>query len=271
MAVREQTGQAGQEAFLDEGTSLFSFIRNHPLHYFWGLAADVAIALYTIVLGIIAIATTLVLRSGRPIDILGRLWCRLIVWTCGIRVEVEGLEHLKPGRSYVIISNHLSNFDIWCTLAALPTTVRFVAKKELLRVPIFGQALALSDHIVIDRADPQSAIRTINEAVRRTPDGVSILFYAEGTRSPDGRIHQFKKGAVTLALQTGLPILPLTVCGTRRFLPKRCVVIRPGGRVRLILAPPIETRGLGMEHRDELNERVRSIIVANYERALAGG
>ena len=106
----------------------------------------------------------------------------------------QGLERLRPGQSYVLISNHLSNFDIWCTLARMPFTVRFVAKKELLRLPFFGQALALSDHIVIDRQNPMGAIEKINTATARTPDGIGILFYAEGTRSRDGKVHEFKKG-----------------------------------------------------------------------------
>src|SRR4029434_5862143 len=111
----------------------------------------------------------------------------------------------------ILISNHLSNFDIWCTMASMPMTVRFVAKKELLRLPIFGQAFALSDHIVIDRQDPESAITKINAAAANAPGGIGILFYAEGTRSRDGKIHEFKKGGVSLALRTGLPVVPMSV------------------------------------------------------------
>ena len=138
--------------------SLLSFAVQHPLRYLWGLVADAWIFGSTIVLALIAIAATLITRSGRPIDVIGRVWGRWIVWVCGIDLQIEGLERLRPGQSYVLISNHLSNFDIWCTLGSMPFTVRFVAKKELLRLPVFGQALALSDHIVIDRQDPQAAI-----------------------------------------------------------------------------------------------------------------
>jgi 1-acyl-sn-glycerol-3-phosphate acyltransferase len=245
--------------------SLATFVRERPAHYLWGLGADLGIFLYTIVLGPIAALLAVATRSGRPIDVLGRLWCRLIVWTCGIRVELRGLQHLRPGQSFVLISNHLSNFDIWCTLATLPCTLRFVAKKELLRVPVFGQALAVSDHILIDRQNPEAAIDTINAAVARSPRGVCILFYAEGTRSPDGEVHAFKKGGVTLALRAGLPIIPVSISGTRKFLPKGCAVIRPGGRVRIVLDAPIETETLTLEDRDELNERVRRRVIANYQ------
>jgi 1-acyl-sn-glycerol-3-phosphate acyltransferase len=244
--------------------SLVTFVRERPGHYFWGLAADLAIFLYTIVLGPIAVLLAFVTRSGRVVDDIGRLWCRLIVWTCGIDVELSGLEHLRSGQSYIVISNHLSNFDIWCTMATLPATIRFVAKKELLKVPFFGQALAMSDHILIDRHHPEEAIETINAAAQRSPQGVCILFYAEGTRSPDGRVHEFKKGGVTLAIRSGLPILPLSTSGTRKFLPKGCWVIRPGGRVKIVLDAAIETAGLPLEAREELNDQVRERVIANY-------
>src|SRR5262249_52948042 len=147
-------------------------------------------------------------------------------------------------------------------------TVNFVAKKELLKLPFFGQALAVSDHIVIDRDNPQAAIEKINAAAARTPKGFGILFYAEGTRSRDGKIHEFKKGGVSLAIRTGLPIAPMSVSGTRKFLPRGCAVIRPGGRVRLVIGQPISTAGIPFEQRDELNRRVRDAVASNFVEEL---
>lgn len=244
--------------------SLLSFATQHPLRYLWGLGADVWIFVSTIGFGLLAIVGALLTRRGWPIDVLGRVWSRAIVRVCGIELEIEGLERLQPGQSYVLISNHLSNFDIWCTLASMPFVVRFVAKRELLRLPVFGQALAVSDHIVIDRANPESAIAKINAAAARTERGMGILFYAEGTRSRDGKVHEFKKGGVSLALRTQLPIVPMSVSGTRKFLPRRCAVIRPGGRVRIVLGDPIPTAGLSFEARDALNERVRRVVMTNF-------
>lgn len=264
MLAQPQGGSRGGTA----DHSLLSFAAQHPLRYLWGLGADAWIAVSTIVIGLTAIAGTLVLRRGWVIDKLGRLWSRGIVRICGIDVEVVGLEHLRRGQSYVLICNHLSNFDIWCTLARMPFVVRFVAKKELLRIPVFGQALAVSDHIVIDRSDPRSAIARINAAAARTPTGMGILFYAEGTRSRDGKVHAFKKGGVSLALSTQLPVVPMSVSGTRKFLPRGCAVIRPGGRVRIVLAEPIPTLGLSYDDRDALNERVRQIVVSNFVEEL---
>ncbi|MGD9763864.1 MAG: lysophospholipid acyltransferase family protein [Candidatus Binatia bacterium] len=244
--------------------SLASFAARHPLRYLWGLGAGVWIVLCTLVLGLLAIALVLVMRRGSPIDVIGRWWGRCIVRACGIHLQVEGLEHLQPGQSYVLVSNHLSNFDIWCTLASMPITIRFVAKNELLRVPVLGQALALSDHIVIDRQNPDAAIARINEAAAHTPEGIGILFYGEGTRSRDGQVHEFKKGAVSLALLAQLPLVPMSVSGTRKFLPRGCAVIRPGGRVRIVLGEPIATAGLPFAVRDELNARVRDAVVRNF-------
>lgn len=235
------------------------------VHLLWGVLADIYIFCSTVVLGSLAAVLTLALRTPWPVDVLGRVWARWMLKVCGINVDVEGLERLDPRQSYILVSNHLSNFDIWATLGALPLTIHFVAKKELLSLPFFGQALALSDHIVIDRANPEAAVACINERVAaQIGKGFCILFYAEGTRSPDGKVHPFKKGGITLALRTGLPIVPLSVSGTRKFLPKRRMIIRPGGRVKLVLDAPIDTHAYTLDQRDELTEHVRNIVIQNY-------
>jgi len=237
----------------------------HPLRMAWGLAADVFIFFYTLILGSLATILTLITRKPSVVDVLGSVWCKGIVKACGIEIEVRGLEHLDPSRSYVVLSNHLSNFDIWCTFAAVPLKIRFVAKKELLKIPIFGQALGVSDHIVIDRSKPEQAVEIINRrAAAQIGDGFCILFYAEGTRSQDGKVGPFKKGGTVLALRTGLPIVPMSVSGTRKFLPKRSVIIRPAGKVLIVIDQPIETKGIPLEARDELTARVRDIVVRNY-------
>ena len=236
-----------------------------PTRLLWGWAADAAIFFLTVGCGSLAVLGTLITRKPWPVDFFARIWSRWITTACGIQVDVHGLEHLDPRQSYVIISNHLSNFDVFVTIAALPVTVHFVAKQELLKLPFFGQALALSDHIVIDRSHPEDAVARINaRAAKQIDNGFCILFYAEGTRSPDGKVHPFKKGGVSLAIRAGLPILPMSVSGTRKFLPKGHRVIRPGGRVRIVLDKPIETAGYPLERRDELNEVVRSVVIKNF-------
>src|SRR5213593_2577 len=137
----------------------------NPLRWVWGLVATAATILYTVAFAGVAIVLTLITRQGWPADVLAPIWSRWILKVCGIRVDVQGLERIDPRRCYVVISNHLSYFDIWASFAALPLKLRFVAKKELLRVPVFGRALALSAHIVIDRSKPEEAIARINARV----------------------------------------------------------------------------------------------------------
>ena len=241
----------------------------NPAQRLWGAGADVLVCFYTLVLGLLCIGLTLITRKGWPTDVLTRIWSRWIVKTCGIDIEVRGLEQLDPNGRYVLLSNHLSNLDIPCKAAVLPTKLRFIAKKELLHVPIFGQVLALSDHIVIDRGNTEEAVDIINrEATRSVNEGFWVVFYGEGTRSPDGKVHRFKKGGVVFALKTGLPIVPVSVSGTRKFMPKRTFVVRPGGKVRIVLDRPIPTAGVSMEERDRLTEQVREIVIRNYDESL---
>jgi 1-acyl-sn-glycerol-3-phosphate acyltransferase len=236
------------------------------VHLLWGAAAGVIVFLMTIGVAVLAILIAWLTRSMRGFDWLGPIWGRCLLKVCGVRVDVEGLEHVDRKRSYVIISNHLSNSDVWATFASLPLNLRFVAKKELTRLPFFGRALAMSEHVIIDRANPEEAVARINARVAAQGSApFCIVFYAEGTRSPDGKLHAFKKGGVNLALRTGLPIIPLTISGTWKLLPKGAWLIRPGGRVKLVLAPPIETAGMSVERRDELNERVRNVVLSNFD------
>ncbi len=236
-----------------------------PFDLLWGIGANLAIFFVTLIWGLLCIALMLISRRGWPAEVMAPPWSRWILKICGIQVDVEGLERIDSKRSYVLMSNHLSNFDIWVILGTLPATVRFVAKKELLKVPIFGQALALSNHIVIDRSNPDEAIARINSRVAAHADeSFCVLFFAEGTRSADGKILPFKKGGVSLAIRTGLPIIPVSISGTRKFLPKRTFIIRPRGRVKIVLAPEIETAGYRIEDREQLNEHVRNAVIGNY-------
>ena len=244
---------------------LSSRVLEKPLDVLWGLGADLAIFFITLWWGTSCVILMLISRRGSPADVVGPIWARWIVKACGIRVEVEGLEEIDRNGSYVLISNHLSNFDIFVILAALPLTIRFVAKKELLRVPVFGQALKWSDHIVIDRSHPDEAVARINARVAERAGGsFCILFFAEGTRSPDGKVHAFKKGGVSLAIRTGLPIVPMSISGTRKFLPKGQAIIHPRGRVKIVLDQPIDTKSYRLDDCNALNQRVREIVTNNY-------
>lgn len=223
------------------------------------------VSVSTVVAAALAIVGILVTRRASPGDVIGPLWARFVAKVCGIRIAIEGVEHIEPHRAYVLIANHLSNLDVIATLAAVPLPIHFVAKQELLRVPVFGRALQMSNHIVIDRSRPEEAIARINRRVSgQLGHPFGILFFAEGTRSPEGKVQAFKKGGVTLALHTALPIIPVSISGTRKFLPKGGLHIHPGGRVKIVLGAPIETRGRSVDQRETLNEQVRAQVVAGY-------
>ena len=186
-------------------------------------------------------------------------WARLLAWITPMPVRVKGREHVDPEQSYVVVSNHQSQFDILVLYGWLDMAVRWVMKQELRSVPGLGVACDRHGHIYIDRSNHEAAVASINAARERIADGTSVLFFPEGTRSDDGRLKQFKKGAFRFAIDAGLPILPVTVVGTNEVLPARCYDLRPG-RATLVIHEPVTTRGMATADLPGLSERVREII-----------
>lgn len=206
-----------------------------------------------------------VFRGGGAPFFFGRLWSWALLSTHRVRVVATGGERLRPDRSYVFIANHASHLDSPAIAVSLPHALRFIGKRSLSRIPVFGWATRCIGIIYIDRSNPDKARRTLNAAAASLTGGVSTLFYAEGTRTPDGRLQPFKKGGVMLALQTGLPIVPVTVAGSRERMPKYAMRIRPG-TVHVIIGRPIETAGKSPEQRDALLAAVRGDIQATLQR-----
>jgi 1-acyl-sn-glycerol-3-phosphate acyltransferase len=225
------------------------------------------IVFYTIVWGIPACIAPLFDRSGESVIWIGRRWVGWIFRTCGIRVEAEGLEHVDPRRPYVFMSNHQSVLDVGAIVLTLPTSWRFVAKRELTWIPFFGWAIALGGHVVIDRGRHARAVASLKRAAERVRNGVSVIIFPEGTRSEDGELQPFKSGGFHLAIDAQVPILPVTVSGSLPLTPKGSLRVE-SGRVRVRYGKPIETRGLGPEQREALKERVREAIAAGFDRAF---
>jgi 1-acyl-sn-glycerol-3-phosphate acyltransferase len=225
------------------------------------------IALYTVFWGIPA--TLVAPFSGRAILWIGRNWISWIFRTCGIRVVVEGLEHVDRTRSYVFMSNHQSVLDIGALVLTLPVEWRFVAKRELTWVPFFGWALGLSDQIVIDRGNRASAVKSLKRAAERVRRGISVIVFPEGTRSPTGRMREFKSGGFHLALEAQVPILPTTVSGSFDLIPKRSLKVQ-SGTIKVVYGEPIPTRGLGVDDRHRLKDLVRAAIERGYDVVLQG-
>ncbi len=228
----------------------------------------------TIALASIVVVSALLRIRGRVYDWAGRSWGRMMLWASGTPVYIEGLENVREDRPQIFASNHVSWFDVWALAARIPKRYRFVAKQELAKIPLFGQAWKAAGHISIDRSNRASAIRSLNEAGRLLrQDNSSVVIFPEGTRSPTGELLPFKKGAFMLALFTGVEIVPVAVVGTRAILPKRGWRIRPGPII-LRFGEPIPTEGYDERTRNELiatvRKRIRSMLDAPLPPGLAG-
>ncbi|MFZ5571330.1 MAG: lysophospholipid acyltransferase family protein [Thermodesulfobacteriota bacterium] len=189
----------------------------------------------------------------------GVTWARINSYMTPMFVRVVGREHIDKRRSYVVVSNHQSHFDIFVLYGWLGVDFKWVMKSALRKIPFLGIACEKLEHIYIDRSNTQSAIDSINQAKTRIVNGTSVLFFPEGTRSETSRMGPFKKGAFRFAADLGLPILPITIVGTGEILPKNTVDLFPG-RVLMTIHPPIDIHGYDAENLEILMDKVRSVI-----------
>jgi len=180
-----------------------------------------------------------------------------------VQVSVLGTEYISTERPQIFMSNHQSDFDIFIVLAYLPVQFRWLAKKELFRIPVFGKAMKKAGYIEIDRQNHERAMQNLVEASRKIREGKSVMSFPEGTRSMDGTIKAFKKGMFHLALEAGVPIVPITIIGASEIMPKRSLKINPG-RITMIIDRPIDVTAYSEDSRSELTERVRSVIINNF-------
>ncbi|HEX5388050.1 MAG TPA: lysophospholipid acyltransferase family protein [Gemmatimonadales bacterium] len=200
-------------------------------------------------------------EPGAMLDREPRAWGRQLLRTSGLHVETVGLDRLNAGQPYVYASNHASFVDIWVLLALLPGLVRFITKRELLRIPIFGDAIRATGQIALDRHDPASGVHAYDSAVREACAGRSVVVFVEGTRSADGRLHRFKKGAFVLAIAAGVPLVPVYLAGTHDVMPRGTLRLRRGP-IRLTVGEPIPTAGLDAADARRLQHEVRAWFVA---------
>jgi 1-acyl-sn-glycerol-3-phosphate acyltransferase len=199
-----------------------------------------AITVYTIVLGTLSIGSSLFQSSGRFAHWCARTWARLILTTTGVDVDVSGLERLDPNRAYVFVANHQSIYDIPIIFSSLPYQVRIIAKKSLGTFPFIGWHLRRTGHMLVDRKNPTRALHIFARASTLMKQGLCLIVFPEGTRSRDGRVAPFKGGSFFLALRTGLPLVPLSVVGSRHVMLKGRLATYPG-RVKLIVHEAIDT------------------------------
>jgi 1-acyl-sn-glycerol-3-phosphate acyltransferase len=223
------------------------------------------ITIYTIALGTLSLVSSMIDRAGWFAHWCARTWSRLILVTSGVRVRVVGMERLEPGKTYVFVANHQSLYDIPILFWSLPYQLRIIAKESLGNIPFLGWHLRRTGHMLVDRRHPGRKIFTW--ASRLSANGLSLIVFPEGTRSRDGRVARFKGGSFYLALEAELPVVPISVVGSRHVMLRGRVTSYPGD-VRLVIHEPIDTRGLAGTDPKEFGERVRRIIVPDAEADL---
>jgi 1-acyl-sn-glycerol-3-phosphate acyltransferase len=221
--------------------------------------------LFTIVISAIFLLV-MAIRLRRIGEGIIQMWAHLFLLMAPVRWEVEGTENVVPGDQYFFLANHLSNFDIPLLFRAIPTPIRFLAKKELYKIPVLAQALHVAGMVKIDRGAGARSYTAINEGVAQAKEsGYSIIVFPEGTRSRDGTMGAFKKGAFRMAITTGLAIVPVTLHGTWEVWPPGSKVFHRG-RARVVIHPPIETAHLDIPDAAGLRDQTYEIINGQFDR-----
>lgn len=228
------------------------------------IAAAAAVA-STVVLGIPGLIIVWFLPG--VVFRMSKLWARMILGAItGVRITVSGMENLVAGAQYIFLSNHQGALDIPALMCVLPGKTRFIAKKELGRIPIFGWAMMALGHIMIDRANLKRAKESIELAARRLRDEhLSVIAFPEGTRTRDGKVRPFKKGLFILAIQSGVPVVPVAIQGSFEVFPKGWFLRYRPGTIRLHIHPPIDPSPFTVDTRSQFVEKVRNIIVEDVE------
>jgi 1-acyl-sn-glycerol-3-phosphate acyltransferase len=203
-------------------------------------------------------------KTGNSLFHLARFWAWLVLKISAVHVVVRGADKIDRTRSYMIIANHQSHFDGPALALGLGgLQFRWIAKKELLGIPLFGHCLNSSRNIFIDRTNRESAHASIQKGMAMLPAGAGVMCFAEGTRSETGQVGPFKKGGFAAALQRRMPLLPITINGSRHVLPKGSLVFRRG-IIELVIADPIETAGKSSDDLDKLIKVTRRVILSNH-------
>lgn len=224
--------------------------------------------LATIFWGSLSLLVSLVDSNGRAQHACARWWARTLLVLSRVRVTVRGAENIESGHAYVFAANHQSYIDIPLLFGYLPANFRIMAKSSLFLLPFLGWHLRRSGHLSIARDNPQQAARSLLEAARHVREGTPVFIFPEGGRSLDGRLDKFKAGTFLLAIKAGVPVVPLTVNGTRNVLRVNSWHIRPA-RVELIIHPPIPTQGMRSSSAEQLSAQVRVAIASAFDEAGA--
>jgi 1-acyl-sn-glycerol-3-phosphate acyltransferase len=228
------------------------------------LVSTPLIVLATIFMGTLSLGASFFDRTGATQHKIARVWARMLLAVGFVRVRVEGLEKLDPAAPYVLVSNHASFMDIPVILAKLPHQFRFFAKKDLFQIPFLGTHLQRAGHLPVDRSSARSSLKSMSEGAKMLRNqGVSVLLFPEGGRSPEG-LREFKEGAAYIAIKAGVPAAPMALCGMRAILPMGSIHLR-GGDAVLRIGDPIPTEGMELSDRAALTTRLYAEISRLHE------
>ena len=194
-----------------------------------------------------------------------QLWSRLFFWLFFMNPEVEGAENLVPGQSYVFVANHASMFDAWIVYGWLPVVFKWIMKASIRKIPFVGTACKAAGHIFIQRGASKQALQSLEEAKIRLVNGVSVVIFPEGTRSLDGEVGRFKRGAFQIAFDVHLPVVPLSLTGLYDVLPKGKYLVHPGRKVKMKIGKPIDLSIYAEDQQQKAIEDVRELVIAGIE------
>jgi 1-acyl-sn-glycerol-3-phosphate acyltransferase len=223
-----------------------------------------SIVVATLVLGIFAFVSFPFDRKGRTGHYYARLWGKIALLANRVKVKIEGMEHLNGKGPYIFMANHQGYYDVFALLGYLPYQFKWLVKKELFSIPFFGWTMAAVGYISIDREGNRQTVEAMNEAAQRIRDGMSVVIFPEGSRSPDGSIQPFKKGGFTLAIKSKVPIVPISITGSRDIMPKDKLTAA-SGEIRMLVDHPIEIQHCSLKDRESLMKKVRETISKNFK------
>jgi 1-acyl-sn-glycerol-3-phosphate acyltransferase len=220
----------------------------------------VFLSIYILLIGPLLLLYTFLSRDPDPLYWAGVNGLMFFVRAAGVRVRVSGKERI-PRSVCVFVANHTSSADAPAVVGAIPRRIAILLKQSLFKWPIVGQAFRLARFIPVNRTEPDSALESLEKAIEALRAGQSFLVYPEGTRSPDGRLQRFKKGAVVMAIKAGVPIVPVVCSGAHRVVQKRSLVIH-AGEIQVEFLAPVDASAYSFEERDQLNRRVHDAMAA---------
>jgi 1-acyl-sn-glycerol-3-phosphate acyltransferase len=233
------------------------------LNYAHTAVAWPLVALYTVVMGTLSLACSPFDPKGRRQHWCASTWSRMIARTARLDVRVRGAEHLSAGRSYVFLSTHQSWMDVPVMLGYLPSQLRIAAKREVFLIPFLGWHMRRAGHIQINRGSTAESVESLRRAARLLGGGVSAFLFPEGTRTRDGSLQPLKKGGFRLAVESGVPVVPVTITGTRSAMPRGSLVLR-AGPVLMHIDPPIPTAALREADLPALMQQVSDAMLRHF-------